>query len=236
MNIEQLNLNITEIENKLKLTFKNKSLLALSFIHRSYVNEHKKIINEHNERLEFLGDTTLNMIVSEYLYLILQKAQEGKLSHIRSTLVNAPSCAKYYKLLNLDQFVLLGKGEEKTEERGKDTIFSDAFEALIGAIFLDFGFEKTKNFILDNFKDIFYQMIENPEIDYKGKLQEYSQKKYKLTPEYKVIKEEGPEHLKIFHIVVIINNEEVASAQGPSKKDAELQAAEIAYNKLNLKA
>jgi ribonuclease-3 len=223
--------NLKEVEKKIGISFKNKELLLLSFIHRSYVNENKKIITQHNERLEFLGDTILNFIISEYLFKNLPTYSEGKLSHIRSRLINALSCAKYFKILKLNDYVLLGKGQ-KAVKRGKLTIFSDAFEALIGAIYLDRGWTVVKNFVLQRFETIFKEILVHPEIDYKSKLQEFSQKKYQKPPEYITLKEEGPEHLKIFHVVVLINDKEKGSGKGSSKKEAQQMAAEEAYNKI----
>jgi ribonuclease III len=226
--------NLSNIENKIDVVFNNKDLLLLSFVHSSYVNENKKIINEHNERLEFLGDSILNFIVSDFLYNKLTTSTEGNLSSTRSRLVNAQACAKYYNILSLNDYLLLGKGE-KMAQRGKETIFSDAFEALIGAIYLDKGFSFVKEFILKKFQSYFEKVIMHPEMDFKGKLQEYSQKKYQAPPEYKILKEEGPEHLKIFTVAVLINNEEISMGVGMSKKQAEQLAAENACNKLNIK-
>lgn len=226
--------NLKEVEKKIKISFKDKKLLLLSFVHRSYVNENKNIIDQHNERLEFLGDTILNFIVSEHLYKKLPNHSEGKLSHIRSRLINTSSCAKYYRLLGLDKYVLLGRGE-KVLQRGKVTIFSDAFEALIGAIYLDQKETAVRKFILDSFSSLFEEALVHPEIDYKSKLQEFSQKKYHCPPKYKVIKEEGPEHLKVYHIIVLINDKKMGSGKGLSKKQAQQMAAQEAYNKLNIK-
>lgn len=225
--------SLYEVEKKLKITFQNKDLLLLCFVHRSYVNENKKIIDEHNERLEFLGDTILNFVVSEYLYKKLPKEPEGILSHIRSRLINAEVCAKYYNQLYLEEYILLGKGE-KILPRGKITIFSDAFEALIGAIYLDKGLDIVRKFILENFENFFENEIIHPELDYKSKLQEFSQRKYHLPPEYKIIGEEGPEHSRIFHIAVFINGEKMGIGKGSSKKSAEQMAAENAYTKIIL--
>ncbi len=224
--------NLQEVEKKIKISFENKDLLLLSFVHPSYVNENKKIIEKHNERLEFLGDTILNFVVSEYLYKKLTTSPEGKLSHIRSRLINAHSCAKYYKILGLDKYILLGKGE-KILPRGKITIFSDAFEALIGAIYLDKGLDEVRKFILENFENLIEEETIHPEIDYKSKLQEFCQKKYHCPPEYSILSEEGPEHLKIYHVAVFINGEKMGSGKGHSKKQAQQMAAEEAYNKLN---
>ncbi|NGX28263.1 MAG: Ribonuclease 3 [Candidatus Anoxychlamydiales bacterium] len=229
----ELKESIGEVEKKINLTFENKDLLLLSFVHRSFFNENKKVIQEHNERLEFLGDAALSLVVSHYLYSRFPNYPEGKLSHIRSRLVDATSCTNYYKLLDVKDFLLLGRGE-KDEKRGKASIFSDAFEALIGAIFLDKGFEGVKDFILKNFENFFEEIALHPEADYKGAIQEYSQKKYQTQPEYKILKEEGPEHLKEFHVVVIINNKKLGCGKGKSKKQAEQMAAEEAFNNLKL--
>lgn len=226
--------NLHKIEEKIKIFFENKYLLSLSFVHRSFVNENKKVINEHNERLEFLGDGALNLAVSAYLYKKLPSVSEGQLSHIRSRLVDRSSCAKYYKILALDEYVLLSKGEKETM-RGKTTIFADAFEALIGAIYLDKGFFIAQNFITDNFSEVFDKMCISPDVDYKGKLQEFCQKKYKKPPEYKVLEEKGPEHQKTFDVVVILDAKEMGFGKASSKKIAEINAAEDAFNNLNLK-
>ncbi len=232
--IEKLKEKTKEIEKKLGYSFKNKKLLYLSFVHRSFVNENKKIISEHNERLEFLGDNVLNLIVSEYLYKKVTKASEGKMSHIRSSLVNAASCGRFLKKLKLQTYILLSKGEKKTEKRGRKSILSDAFEAVVGAIYLDGGFLKVKKFIIENFEKDFLKEIKNPEIDFKGKLQKYSQRKFKKTPEYIVIKEEGPQHFKTFHIDLVINDKIIAKGKGSSKKLAELDAAKKACRKMKL--
>ena len=223
--------NLKAVEEKIHLGFVDKNLLLLSFVHSSFVNENKKIVNDHNERLEFLGDSILNLIISEYLYLKFPSYPEGKLSHIRSNLINANVCAKYYSALGLNEYVLLGKGE-KILQRGKKAIYADAFEALIGAIYLDKGWEIVKNFVIDNFKSFFEKEFESPEMDYKSLLQDFSQKNYHSLPEYVVVKQEGPEHLKIFYTKVLINGQEMGFGKGNSKKQSQMLAAEDAYKKL----
>ena len=165
--ISKLKDNLAEIEKNIEIFFDNKEIFLLSFIHRSYANEHK-FVKEHNERLEFLGDTVLNFIVSDYLYKKLPNYSEGQLSYIRSILVNYVSCAKYYETLNLHNYLLLGKGE-KLLKRGKETIFADAFEAFIGALYLDKGFVGAKEFVLKNFKNFFDEIIVHPKMDYKSR-------------------------------------------------------------------
>jgi len=222
---------ISQIEEKIKINFSNKNLLLLSFVHSSFINENKKLLKDHNERLEFLGDCVLNLIVSEYLYIKFPSFPEGKLSYIRSNLINAQICTKYYLSLGLNEYILLGKGEQIIE-RGKKAIYADAFEALVGAIYLDKGFEIAKNFVIENFQNFFESELENPEMDYKSKLQDFSQKKYQTLPEYVIIKQEGPEHLKIFYTKVLINGKEKGFGKGFSKKHSQILAAQDAYNKL----
>ena len=230
--LEKLKNNLAKIQDKIGIKFKNEELLILALVHSSFYNENKKTLPGHNERLEFLGDSALNLVVSDFLFKEMPKVSEGSLSHIRSLLVNANICAKYFDMLGLKEHLLLGKGEEKTEKRGKTNIFADGFEAFVGAIYLDRGFDVLKKFLLKNFKDTFEKNIFSPELDYKGKLQEYCQKKYKSIPVYEVIKEEGQEHQKTFYVAVLINNKEIAKGEGSSKKIAELEASKKAFEKL----
>jgi ribonuclease III len=227
----ELQNKIDKIEDLIDISFDNKNLLILSFVHSSFINENKKIVSEHNERLEFLGDSALSLVVSAYLYQKLSKEPEGKLSHIRSRLVDAKSCAKYYEDLKLFEFVLMGKGEKEVK-RGKIAIYSDAFEALIGAIYLDKGFLEVQKFLLKNFSQVFDKIATFAEVDYKGALQEYCQKNYQKIPKYKIIEEKGPEHLKTFKVGVFLDEKKLAQGTGSSKKIAEILAAKNAYKKL----
>jgi len=228
---------IPEIEKKIDYTFKDRSLLELSFVHRSYINENKKI-DQSNERLEFLGDSILNLVVTEYLYKHLPKEEEGFLSAMRASLVNSLACAQYLKKLALESYVLLGRGEQLTGGGQKESILADTFEAVIGAIFLDGGIEKAKEFLLHHFKQDYQKRIHTPHINHKAMLQVFCQKKYKITPHYVVLKEEGPPHEKIFHVAACIDKEDPPSSEelgkgiGPSKKEAEAKAAEDALKKL----
>lgn len=224
---------ISEIEAKLRVKFSDKSLLTLAFVHRSFENENKKIVNENNERLEFLGDSVLNFIVSEYLYLQISE-EEGVLSAIRASLVNASACVRYVKKLQLDQYLLLGKGEEATGGRKKDSLLADMFEAVFGAIFLDQGIEKAKDFLLEHFEKDFEQRVFSPDINHKAELQNYCQKKLKITPIYIVLKEEGPAHKKTFYVAVMVENNELGRGEGFSKKEAEAMAAKEAIEKLDI--
>lgn len=224
----------TEIESKIGYTFKSKSILALAFIHRSFVNENKEV-TEHNERLEFLGDSILGMLIAEYLYRYLPTTPEGELSYLRSRLVEASSCMTYVQKLGIDRYLLLGKGERMNNGRGRDSIRADLFEAIIGAVYIDGGIEATKNFIFRNFSKDIEDILKTPVRNWKAQLQDYCQKKYHQTPIYKVVSESGPDHSKIFNISVIINNQEMGYGDGPSKKEAQQAAAQDALAKLQQK-
>ncbi len=149
--MEHLLQHISAIENKIGYTFQDRALLMLAFVHRSFVNENR-LVTQHNERLEFLGDSVLGMLISDYLYRNLPSSTpEGELSYLRSRLVEASSCVSYVQSLNVTSYVLLGKGERMNDGRGRESILADLFEAIIGAIYLDGGFEAAKNFLFRNF-------------------------------------------------------------------------------------
>ncbi len=213
-----------EIESKLGYTFKDRSLLALAFIHRSFINENKEI-EQHNERLEFLGDSILGMLIADYLYRYLPSTPEGELSVLRSRLVEASSCFNYVQKYDLGQYLLLGKGEKMNAGRGRISILADLFEAIIGAIYIDGGLEAAKRFLFKNFSFEIDAILKTPIRNYKALLQDYCQKNFQQTPKYKVLSEEGPDHSKIFKISVIINEKEVGYGQGSSKKEAQQMAA-----------
>jgi ribonuclease III len=222
----------SEIEHKLNYLFKNKELLFLAFVHRSFVNENKKIVSEHNERLEFLGDGILNLLITEYLYQKFPKASEGKLSFLRSRIVDANSCGLYVQKIGIKDFVLLGKGEKQTEARGRNSILADLFEAVLGAIYLDGGIESARKFIFQHFEEEISELLLSPSPNYKAELQSLCQKKYAVPPLYKTISETGPEHAKTFVVEAIVNGEILSQGEGPSKKEAEQQAAKRALENL----
>lgn len=223
---------ITSIEERLNYQFKNKQLLMSAFIHPSYFNENKDPTLEHNERLEFLGDSALGLVVTEYLFQEFPQEEEGMLSLFRSKIVDATSCASYAKQLGFSDFVLLGRGEKRSIGRGKETIFADLFEAIMGALFADGGFEAVRHFFLHSCLELAKQKIEQAPNNYKALLQETLQKKYRTSPIYKVFKEEGPEHAKNFHVVVYLGDNRLGEGEGPSKKQAEQMAAREAWLKL----
>jgi ribonuclease III len=221
--------NSSQIEEKLHYFFEDKHLLALAFTHRSFVNENRGITTVHNERLEFLGDSILGMVIAEYLYKHFPTTSEGHLSHLRSRLVEAQSCIVYIQSIDVESFLLLGKGEQRNGGKGRYSILSDLFEAIIGAIYLDSGIESVKKFIFDNFSQQIGEIVREPERNWKAELQDYSQKKHQHPPIYSVIEETGPDHSKEFKVAVLINNKEVGVGKGLSKKEAQQAAAANAF-------
>lgn len=221
------------IESKIGYTFKNKNLLALAFIHRSFVNENRDV-NEHNERLEFLGDSVLGLITSDYLYRELPLNPEGELSYLRSRLVEASSCVSYVQKLDLEKYLALGKGERINSGRGRESILADLFEALIGAIYLDSGLDAVKQFIFSNFSEEIASILETPLSNWKAILQDYCQKKYQKPPHYFVMNEEGPDHSKVFKISVLIDDKEIGMGVGQSKKEAQQAAAKNALENVEI--
>lgn len=232
--VERLLSQIPQIEERLGYTFHDKKLLMLAFVHRSFFNEHRDLVQQHNERLEFLGDSVLGLIISDYLYAHLPAESEGYLSHLRSNIVEAGSCAELLNYLGIAQCVLLGKGERMNDGRGRETILADLFEALIGAIYLDGGIETAKTFFFAQFAKWLETRLQKPLRNWKAELQDYSQKKYQKPPVYKILKESGPDHSKSFLVAAYIDEVEVGAGTGSSKKEAEQAAAENALSKLGV--
>lgn len=173
--LDTLKKNIPTIEEKIGYVFDNKELLILAFVHRSYVNENKKEIMHHNERLEFLGDSSLGLIMSDFLYHRLPDCSEGVLSQFRSQLVEASACARYLQKLEIQEYILLGRGEARSEGNTKVSILADAFEALVGAIFVDGGTNGARAFISSHFNEDMEMVLCSPSRNYKAELQDYSQ-------------------------------------------------------------
>jgi len=221
-----------EIESQIGYEFKNKNLLALAFVHRSFYNEHRQELLAHNERLEFLGDSILGLIISEYLYSHLENESEGHLSHFKAHLVEAAMCASYVQKLSISSFLLLGKGEKMNDGRGRDTILADLFEALLAAIYLDSGLCEVKAFFWGHFQEEVQNYLKDPLRNWKADFQDYCQKKYQRPPSYRVLKEFGPDHNKIFEVVACMGDVELGVGQGSSKKEAEQNAARQAVEKI----
>jgi ribonuclease-3 len=178
--------------------------------------------------LEFLGDSILGFMISEYLYRSLPDVPEGELSTLRARLVEASSCIAYIQKLQLERYLLLSKGERMNGGRGRDTILSDLFEAILGAIFLDGGFDATKRFFFTKFKEDIDAILSEPFKNPKAALQDLCQKKFQHAPYYKVLSEKGPDHDKVFKIVVLVQEIELGHGEGTSKKEAQNAAAKNA--------
>lgn len=230
--IEKLLEEIAKIEAQIGYQFKNKQIIILAFIHRSFFNESKEAVLGHNERLEFLGDSVLGLIVSGYLYLHLPSDSEGHLSHLRAHLVGADSCCGYMRKLQLEDYLLLGKGESINVGRGRERILADLFEAIVGAIYLDGGLGAAEEFFFRYFAGSVEEAMAKPLRNWKADLQDYSQKKFQKPPEYRVLEEEGPAHNKKFSVAVLLEGKEVGRGVGSSKKQAEQLAAEDALHRL----
>lgn len=221
-----------EIEQKLVYQFEDKKLLALAFVHRSYFNEHRQQLTDHNERLEFLGDSILGLVVAEYLYSNLPKESEGELSHLKAHLVEAAMCAQFVGKLSLGEYLLLGRGEMMNDGRGRDTIYADLFEALLAAIYLDGSLTAVKDFFWFHFHDDVQNYLKQPHRNYKAEIQDYCQKNFQKPPTYKVLKEFGPDHNKTFEVAAYLGTDELGIGSGSSKKEAEQMAAKDALEKI----
>ncbi len=209
------------IEKKLGYKFKDRKLLKTALTHSSYANETGV---ESNERLEFLGDAVLGFIVARVLYDLFPDAAEGKLSKMRSAIVSRMNFAHFAKELKIDKQILLGKGEENTGGRKRQSNLAGAFEAIIGAIFIDGGYKKVYSIVSKLLKNCLNGKQEIFK-DYKTKLQEVAQRKYKKVPKYKVVLEEGPPHDKCFHVEVKLGRKSLGKGTGRNKKQAEQAAA-----------
>jgi ribonuclease III len=224
-----------KIEKIIGYAFKNDKLFNQIFIHKSYYNENPSLTILHNERLEFLGDAVLGLIMADLLFELLPEVDEGVLSLHLSNLVNAKFCLYYIKKLKLQSYLILGKGESKSTNKGRETILADAFEALIAGIYLDSNLETVRFFFYEHFKLDVENYLKSPTVNYKADLQDYSQKKYQIHPIYHVVEEIGPAHERTFVIEVIVNKQVIGKGKGDSKKQAEQMAAKNAILKLKAK-
>ena len=217
-------IKLQHLENELGLDFSNKELLKTALTHSSFANQKKKI--EFNERLEFLGDSVLQLIISEYLYTNFTEKYEGYLTKIRSLIVCENSLCDIANVWKLGMYMNMSKGEEITGGRNRVSILADCVEAVIAAIYLDKGIEYSKHFILNNFKETIDKAIRNEIVlDYKTKLQEILQQNGEVHICYELVKYEGPPHKRKFFVNVLINGSISGSGQGFSKKEAEQNAA-----------
>lgn len=226
--------DIGKLCERLGYTFKEPNLLAEAFRHSSYVNELRDSGLSDNERLEFLGDAVLDLAISHILMNLFQGAREGDLSKYRAAVVNEKELCQVAGMLDLGSYILLGRGEELTNGREKPSILANTMEALLGALYLDAGFIKTKEIIHRLFLPLLSK-IDSKKVndDYKSLLQEYTQVAHKTRPEYLLVTESGPAHDKTFTVAVCLNGKIIAQGIGKSKKESEQSAAKEAFDCLS---
>lgn len=222
-------MDFSKFEDKAGVKFKNEALLRQAFTHRSYINENRDSGLEHNERLEFLGDAVLELVITDFLYKKMEHSDEGELTSLRSALVNADTCAKVATNLGANDFLLLSKGEAKDTGRARQYILANTLEALIGAIYTDQNYEVAKDFILRHISPLADEILKaGTWIDAKSLFQEKAQELRGHTPAYKTVKETGPDHDKHFTVQVSVGSEVYGEGDGKSKQDAEQAAARAA--------
>ncbi|MBD3245296.1 MAG: ribonuclease III [Candidatus Moranbacteria bacterium] len=227
-----MKINIDELAKKLNIKFKNKELLKIAVTHRSYLNEHRNEDIEHNERMEFLGDAVLELVVTEYLFSHFLEKPEGELTNLRAALVKGDTLSKVGQELGLEKFLLLSRGEAKAKGRSRNYIIANTVEAVIGAIYLDQGYEKTQEFIIKNIiKELPVIIKEELFRDAKSFFQEKAQELNGITPTYKLISQSGPDHNKNFQIGVYLENDLIAKGRGKSKQEAQQEAAKKALKR-----
>lgn len=219
--------DFSEFEKKIDVTFSNKELLKLAFTHRSYVNEHRGEVSEHNERLEFLGDAVLELVTTEFLYEKYPGEPEGVLTAYRAALVNTVTISQVAAELDANDFLLLSKGEAKDTGRARQYILANTFEAIVGAIYLDQGYDEAQRFIHTHLLPLTEEVVrQRLWQDSKSHFQEQAQEHVSVTPTYTLIKEEGPDHDKHFTVGVYLRDDKIAEGTGKSKQEAEQSAAE----------
>ena len=226
--------DLDTLQKSLSLKFKNQNLLLTALTHRSFLNEDKKA-KISNERLEFLGDSVLSILVSTELYNRFESFPEGKLTSLRSLLVKTKTLADLAHKLDLGSYLLMSKGEEKSGGRDNPSLLADTFEAVLGAIYLDAGIKTANDFLTKHLFPMITEVEQNSVLtDYKSALQEETQERSKQSPTYKVLTETGPDHEKTFTVGVYLTSELLASGQGRSKQEAEQNAAKLALGALKM--
>ncbi|MFZ5844951.1 MAG: ribonuclease III [Patescibacteria group bacterium] len=228
-------MTLSQLQKTIGIKFKNSDLLTQAFVHRSYLNENKQIAAS-NERLEFLGDAVLSFLTSHYLYQSYPEYPEGTLTNIRSSLVKTQSLAQVAQTLSLGELLLLSRGEEASGGRTNSSLLADAFEALLGAIFLDQGIEACQKFLTVYLFPKTRQIVEmKTYLDYKSLLQEVIQEDLRISPAYRLVKSEGPDHAKTFWMEVLVGDRVLGQGKGRSKQEAEQAAAQSALEKIQEK-
>lgn len=220
-------------ERQSGIKFRDIELLNLAFAHRSFANESSQDV-DNNERLEFLGDSVLGLVVAEYLFENLTDRPEGDLAKIKSFVVSEDSLAEVARRIEVDSYILIGKGEEYSGGRNKKALLADCMEAIIGAFFIDSGFRPARKFVLRHLVPEINKVLEDRHRkDYKTLLQEHVQKTYKTYPRYNLVKKTGPDHDKTFWIEVVVDNKSYGPGKGANKKEAEQNAAALAFEKIS---
>ena len=224
-----MDIDLSKLEALLGVSFTNKEHLLSAVTHRSYLNEHREAKQDHNERLEFLGDAVLELVVTDYLFHKYPEKPEGELTAVRAALVNTVSLSESSSELGLNDFMLMSKGEARDTGRARQYILANAFEAVIGAIYLDQGYTAAKEFIAGRLFSKTDRIVEKRLWqDAKSRFQELAQDHVSITPTYELVSQEGPDHDRIFTIGVFLKKEKVAEGTGRSKQEAEQDAAEKA--------
>lgn len=225
--------NFDKLQNVLKIRFHDSKILEQAFYHRSYLNEVKKDI-QSNERLEFLGDSVLSLVVSKFLFSIRNKDAEGELTNLRAYIVKTKSLAEAARKLDLGKYLLFSKGEQLGGGRNNPQLLANTYEALLGAIYLDSGLETVQKVIKETLLDLFTSELESgPPKDAKSSLQEITQEKFKQSPVYRIVETKGPDHAKQFMVAVYIKGKEYGKGSGGSKQIAEEEAATQALQRLS---
>ncbi len=225
--------NWPRLEESLNYSFHNRALLAEAMTHRSYANEHSEENLPDNERLEFLGDAVLDLVISQYLMKTLTNSPEGELTRVRAEVVSLPGLAGLARSLDIGSGLLLGRGEERSGGRDKSSLLADALEALFGAIFTDNGFEAAEVVILPLFVPMLQQASNDEGQDYKSRLQEFLQATHRDLPVYVLVDSTGPAHDRIYHVDVLVDGRTHGSGHGRTKKSAEQTAAKAALAQLD---
>jgi ribonuclease-3 len=219
--------SLEKLEKLIGVTFSDSGHLLTAITHRSYLNEHRGATQEHNERYEFLGDAVLELVVTDFLFHKYLEKPEGELTAVRAALVNTISLAEAASKLNINEFLLLSKGEARDTGRARQYILANTFESIIGAIYLDQGYAAAREFIADNLFDR-TDMIVSKKLwqDGKSRFQELAQEHASITPNYETLSQTGPDHDRIFTVGVFLGDEKIAEGKGRSKQEAEQSAAE----------
>lgn len=224
---------LTELQEVVGFPFEDDALLREALIHRSYLNENPSFPSADNQRLEFLGDALLDFVAGDYLYRRYPKMREGELTSLRAALVKEETLARFAQILDLGRYLYLGRGEEESGGRERPSLLADAFEALVGALYLDGGLTTAERFILRFLEPETERIVAQGELrDYKSLFQEEAQRRFQATPLYRTIDERGPDHNKVFTVEVLIEEKVYGRGEGTSKQAAEQEAARQALEKI----